>query len=325
MKTKIHFTLLTALTIVAGCSKPADTKTAEPEKPAAEAKVKQNAAGETVLTVDAETQKRIALKIENLAATEGTPEVKGFGRVIDAATLSSALADLETARGAAEVSGKELERLTTLAKQGNASDRALQTAEAAAKHDELALAAARAKFATGWGGKLAENSADTLKSLADGAALVRIDLAAGEFLKSPPHGARIVSLNDAASFVSAEFFDAGTGVDPMTQQQSFLFLAKQSSLAPGAAVTGWLKTDGEKTSGVTIPADAVLRHDGKAWIYLQSGETEFARHEIELDRPTDGGWFSVELSATNKVVTSGAQTVLSAELSGGGFTTGARD
>ena len=316
MKTKIHSTLLAALALAAGCSKPADTKTAEPEKPAAEAKVKQNAAGETVLTVDAETQKRIAPKIENLVATEWTPEIKGFGRVVDAATLASALTDLETARGAAEVSGKELARVTTLAKQGNASDRALQTAEAAAKHDELALAAARAKFATSWGGKLAENSADTLKSLADGAALVRIDLAAGEFLKSPPHGARIVSLNDTASFVNADFFDVGAGVDPQTQQQSFLFLARQSSLVPGAAVTGFLKTDGEKTSGVTIPADAVLRNEGKAWIYLQSSDTEFARHEIELDRPTDGGWFSSELSATNKVVTVGAQQLLSEELKG---------
>jgi hypothetical protein len=50
------------------------------------------------------------------------------------------------------------------------------------------------------------------------------------------------------------------------------------------------------------------------------------RKEISLDRLTDNGWFvSENLSATNRVVVTGAQTVLSAELSGGGFNTGQRD
>ncbi|MFM2294060.1 MAG: hypothetical protein RLZZ350_473 [Verrucomicrobiota bacterium] len=329
MKTKIHFPLLIALALLAGCSKKSTDQPAE--KPTAEKaevgpSVKRGADGEPIVTLDAETQKRIALKTESLAATDWTPEVKGFGRVVDTATLAAALADLETARGAEEVSGKELARLQTLAKQGNASDRVLQTAEAAAKHDGLALDAARAKFAMSWGKKLADDSGDTLKLLAAGeAVLVQIALPGGDSLKSAPASARIASLNDAAKFVSADFFDAGAGVDPMTQQQSFLFLAKQSSLTPGAAVTGFLKTGGAAVSGVTIPADAILRHDGKAWIYLQTGDDEFSRREITLDRATDGGWFTSELSATNKVVTSGAQMVLSTELSAGGFTTGARD
>jgi hypothetical protein len=50
------------------------------------------------------------------------------------------------------------------------------------------------------------------------------------------------------------------------------------------------------------------------------------RVEIPLDRLTDSGWFVSEyLSATNRIVVTGAQTVLSAELSGGGFNTGERD
>ena len=325
MKTKINLGILLAAMLLAGCSKKsADAPAEKTAEKNAEPRVKQNTAGETVVVLDAETQKRIGLKTVNLVATEWTPEIKGFGRVIDAATVASALADLEAARGAAEVSGKELARGQTLAQQGNVSDRALQAAAAAAKHDELTLAAAREKFALTWGKKLAENSADALKSLA-GAALVRIDLPAGGILRSPPRSARVASLNDDTHFAAADFFDASAGVDPQTQQQSFLFLVRQSSLAPGAAVTGFLKTDGAATSGVTIPVDAILRHEGKTWIYLQTGEAEFSRHEITLDRATDGGWFSSELSATNKVVTSGAQTVLSTELSAGGFTSGARD
>ncbi len=46
---------------------------------------------------------------------------------------------------------------------------------------------------------------------------------------------------------------------------------------------------------------------------------------MPLDRAVDGGFFSARLSVTNRVVVTGAQTLLSAELSGGGFNSGQRD
>jgi len=77
---------------------------------------------------------------------------------------------------------------------------------------------------------------------------------------------------------------------------------------------------------VIVPPDAVLRYEGKGWIYVQTADNQFLRTEIPLDRLTDNGWFvSGDLTATNRVVISGAQTVLSAEMSGGEFNTGTRD
>jgi hypothetical protein len=67
-----------------------------------------------------------------------------------------------------------------------------------------------------------------------------------------------------------------------------------------------------------------LRHQGKAWIYLQTGDGEFTRKEIS-DFNSSGGWFARDLSPTNRVVVGGAQTILSTELSSGGFNTGERD
>jgi len=59
---------------------------------------------------------------------------------------------------------------------------------------------------------------------------------------------------------------------------------------------------------------------------VQSESNQFVRVEIPLDRLTAGGWFVAgNLSATNRIVVTGAQTVLSAELSGSGFNTGQRD
>jgi hypothetical protein len=77
---------------------------------------------------------------------------------------------------------------------------------------------------------------------------------------------------------------------------------------------------------VVVPADAVLRHEGMAWVYVQTDTNQFVRVAIQLDRQMNGGWFTSEnVSATNRIVTSGGQTVLSAELSNGAFTTGERD
>ena len=287
-------------------------------------KVKRGSEGGTIIALDADTQKRIGLAVTNLAATQWQPEVKGYGRVIDPATLAAAVADLEAARTAADVSSKEFDRLKSLADQNNVSAKSLEEAGAAATRDRLAFESARAKFATGWGRRLSENATEMLDSLATGGTtLFRIDLPSGE-ISSAPRGARILSVNDDAVFNDADFFDAGTGVDPQTQMQSFLFKGGKSQLKPGAAVEGFISIEGEPASGVEIPAGAVLRHEGKAWIYLQTGEGEFSRREIS-DFSSSGGWFVRGLSATNRVVITGAQTILSAELSSGGFNTGERD
>jgi hypothetical protein len=55
------------------------------------------------------------------------------------------------------------------------------------------------------------------------------------------------------------------------------------------------------------------------FVYLQTGDDTFARKEIELDRPTEAGWFVHEgLNPSDKVVTVGAQQLLSEELKGQG-------
>jgi len=75
-----------------------------------------------------------------------------------------------------------------------------------------------------------------------------------------------------------------------------------------------------------VPASAILRHEGAGWVYVQTDTNQFVRAAIPLDRLMAGGWFvSESLSATNRIIVSGAQSVLSAELSGGGFSTGQRD
>jgi hypothetical protein len=290
---------------------------------------KRGANGETIIALDAETQERLGLKTQNPTPRQWQPEMKGYGQVIDSATLAAAVADLESARTAAAASGKDYGRLKTLAAQDNISARALEAAEATATHDRLTFESTLAKFALDWGQSLTdgETRGKVLSEVVNGrAALVRIGLPPGGILPSPPASARIVALTEETKSVAGTLCSATAGVNPQTQSQSFLFLVKDQPLTPGSAVTGFLKISGEPVSGVVVPSGAVLRYEGKGWIYVQTGTNEFTRAEIPLDRPAENGWFiSGGLTATNRVVVVGAQTVLSAELSGGNFNSGSRD
>jgi hypothetical protein len=318
---KIIFPLAMMITAgLAGCSKSAGDKPAD-------AGDKADAQPKAGVTIDAETQERIGLKIESPVATQWQPEVKGYGVVIDPAAVASALMTLETARAAADVSGKELERLKTLA--DNVSARTLESAKADAQRDALAFQAALTKFKQDWGSPLTADGelAKIQTTIADGSsALVRVDLPAGETLSSPPASARIIALSDETKAVTGEFTGATDGVNPQTQTRSYFFLVKDQPPASGAAVTGYLRISGDPVSGVVVPQGAVLRHDGKGWAYEQTGTNQFQRVEVPLDRLTADGWFVPDnLSTNSHIITSGAQTVLSAELSGGGFNTGQRD
>lgn len=318
-----------------GCAKPAgDQPAAAPEK--AEAQTKAG------VTIDAETQARIGLKTEAPAAMQLPSEMQVYGRVLDPAPLLDSIMELDRARIAFDSSLRELERAKQLKTDSNISDRAFQDATTAHAQNRAAAEALLLKIQIGWGRKIAEMlgpvelPADTqrepeklLAGLRDAKVLIRLDLPTGERLENQSQTARIVSLADKAVPVTATCFDLLPVMDPQTQQQEILFTADQSvtnRLTPGEAVTAFIKTAGDSVSGVVVPVSAVLRHQGAGWVYVQTETNQFVRTEIPLDRLTEHGWFvSQNLSATNRVVVSGAQTILSAELSGGGFNTGTRD
>ena len=312
--------------LATACSKTDDEHNSEAERTS---RVRQTTNGETIVTLDAEARQRIGLKVETPAPAQWQAEITGQGRILDPGPLAALMTELVAAHLAATASQQELERLQVLARQTNASVRALQTAEATANHDQVMVDSLRTRVMLGWGRTVLERGdpPQFVRSLASGeTALARIDLPPGESPKSTPLSARLVSLNDAGPGLTGEFFDLAPTVDPQTQGRGYLFLIKGRPPPPGTAVTGYLRVAGEARSGLNVPREAVLRHEGRAWVYVQSGDDSFTRREITLDRPTDNGWFIAEgLSAGDRVVVRGAQSILSEELSGGDFQGGARD
>jgi hypothetical protein len=276
---------------------------------------------DTFLKLDQETQDRVGLRAEPLAAAQLQPEVKGYGRVLDPAPLAALLVELATAKAALEVSMKEFQRLKVLhAQDQNVSTRALETAEATLKRDQVALDSVQPRLLLGWGKAVAalpDLAAFTHSLASQEAALVRIDLPLSETLSAPPIGARVAPLTMPDHLAEAQFLGPAPNADPQMQAQGFVFLMKTNPLPPGAAVTAWLEMPGGAQAGVIVPRAAVLRHEGGLFVYLQTSDDTFQRKQIEIVRSVDHGWFvKAGLQPKDKVVVVGAQQLLSEELKG---------
>jgi hypothetical protein len=242
--------------------------------------------------------------------------------VLDISPLASLVSELATAQAANQASQAELERLKTLAAQSNASERALQAAQATASHDRAQMESVRSRLMASWGSAIGGRS--DLTSLTESlisqqTVLVEVDLPAGQTVKGQPIGARLSALDQETEPIAAEFVGPAAVVDPQTQGRGFLFQVKPNSshLVPGQSLTARLDMPGEPRAGVTVPRLAVVRFKGAAWVYRQAGDDSFQRLEVSLEAPLKDGWFvSQGLQPQDKVVVTGAQQLLSEELKG---------
>ena len=303
MKKSIPAILLLAIVVGGGIyffkhrgetTKPAGEKPTA-DKPAVEegekTHVTRDETGRVVVHMDDETQGNIGILVAKPAAAQLSPELKGYGRVLDPTPLAALITELATARAAYAASSNELARLKILSAQGNAPERALQTGEALALRDQLAIQSARDRLTLSWGKAIAGQSdlpAFVQALTSQSALLARIDLPLGETLASPPTGARLVTM--AGASLEAELLGAASNVDPLSQGRGFIFLAKPKELPllPGEALTGYLKIPGEPLAGVVIPRGAVVRTEGTGWVYrLDGGSESFTRIQVTLDHPNE--------------------------------------
>ncbi|MHB8522579.1 MAG: efflux RND transporter periplasmic adaptor subunit [Limisphaerales bacterium] len=278
--------------------------------------------GETLVKLDLDTQKLIGLETAPAAAATEDPEVKAYGSVLDPTPLVERVSDTALTRATLDASHKEYQRVKALFdRDQNASAKALETAEAAMKRDQIAVHTAEARLVAAWGTAVASQPdlpafVQSLVKLET--VLVRLDLPAGESLSATPTRARIVRA-DLAGFVAGRFLDRAVTTDPQVQGEGFLFVAKNNParLTPGLAVTGLLSLPGQPLRGVIVPDTGVVRSAEQAWVYAQTGETTFTRRAIALDHPVARGWFVTNgVAAGARLVVSGAQLLLSEERKG---------
>lgn len=273
--------------------------------------------GELHWTHEQQTAAGIATALAASAAVQ--PELPAFARVLDASSIAVSRGEIEAAQAAMGASAKELERVQMLRSQGeNASARALETAKAAAKRDEVMLAGAWARLTAAWGPALARRSdlADlSTACLAQTMAVVRVQLMPGSDPKSPPKTVRLTALVGEGTEAEAEILGPAPNADPHTQGAAYLALLRASAPAPGSLLAAFVPSGGGAEMGVLVPRSAIIRHDGEAFVWLQTGGDTFARHRVKLGRALPEGILAMSgVVEGDRVVVTGGQQLLSDEL-----------
>lgn len=327
---------LVMLTLLDGCQHRAEQKDqhAEAQSKAPAHITVEN--GRTLITLDAPTQRRLGFTVVPLAATV-TREQAAFPAVVlsvqELATFRNTYVvtqtQLQRARLQAEVAGKEYARLKALFEENqNVSEKSLQSAEAALRSDEADVRAGEQQLSLQasslrqeWGEVVtkwaSEGSAQFQRILDGGESLIEMTVPSGAAfappLFTPPK--RISLELPGGGRSQAIFVSAFSKVDPRIQGRSFLYLASgRPRLPPGLNLVARLSVGGP-LKGVIIPASAVIWSEGKAWVYAQVSDDGFTRSAVATDVPVDDGFFAAEgFSVGDKIVTVGAQALLSEEM-----------
>ncbi|MEI9901138.1 MAG: efflux RND transporter periplasmic adaptor subunit, partial [Hyphomicrobium sp.] len=304
----------------------------EPIKPPLRVKLTEH--GEPVITLDEEAQHAIGLKLAELSAGKYQDQVRGYGTVLDLATLTnlnttyvSAVSQLNTARARLAASQPAFARAQSLYAKSIGNLVQVQATEATLLADRAAVEAAESQVRTLRATAMQEWGPVIGNSLVvDGGLITRL-IERTEFLQqiTLPPGVRIddvpatasVEVGGSSRRADVRYISPATRADPRIQGLSYFYAAGASSgVLPGMNVRAFL-ANGAPVDGVVIPASAVVWWAGRAWVYRRTGDDTFSRREIPTDMPAemDAG-FIVPASLfkpQEEMVGTGAQMLLSEE------------
>jgi len=288
----------------------------------APATVKRSAEG-AVIQLSPGTRERIGVQVTTLAETKLAQELRGVGRVLDPTALAVPFYDRESARTALDVAEKEYQRVAALQRgNANASQRDFEAARAALERDRTAFDSAQVRLAAVFGPELVarrEELAALVRALvAREIAVARIDLTLGDAASARPTGARVAALGDEdAETQDAVLLGPAPDTDPVTQGRGFLVRIEHAPWSPGTALVGFLALGDRPTSGVLVPRSALVRYEGRNFVYLERPHDTIERRPVEIAQLTrDGAFVPRGLAAGEQVVVTGAQQLLSTELAG---------
>jgi hypothetical protein len=278
-----------------------------------------------------------SLHVEVLKSIREQRESSFPGRVLSIPELATsrqalarALADETAARALWQVADAEAKRLQSLFKEGaNASQKAAEAASAAADQArsqldaaEAALRSERARALQAWGASLAEaleKGSEPARSLL---ALQRVPVLVtpgGQATFRPPSTCIV---RGPESVHPARFVSVLPRSDGALQGAGWLYAAEcgPSGLPAGLNVE-ILLPNGPKVEGVEVPLTAGLWWQGALWVYVDRGGNRYDRLLLSSPQPDEQGWFvTSSLKAGDRLVTTGAQILLSEELRAQGVT-----
>lgn len=276
-------------------------------------------------------QRQIGLETTVLTATSHPEQFRAYGTVLDIARITeltnsyaSAQAQLQTARAKFEVAKSSFERAKNLVESAALPKKEAEIAEGTFRTDQAALAAAESQVQTlaatarqEWGpviGKgIIERSPLVVRLIERGDFLVQVTLSPGVILGESPRTALAQApIRDAN--IDLQPVSPATRTDPRIQGLSYFFAAPgDSGLLPGMNTTVYVPS-GKTYDGVFVEDTAIVRWQGRSWVFLRVGPDTFKRHPINTDQPvSDDDYVVRDIPAGSEVVMRGAQVLLSEE------------
>ncbi len=321
-----------ALTFLEACQNGPDKEDADRQAQAKKSPAQlsvQN--GQTVLTLDTPAQNRLGLEVATLKTTFTRAQVTSPAVVLPvqdlAAFRNSYIAtqtQLQKSHIELDVTRKEYTRLKALFEQDhNISEKSLQSAEGSLKANEVderageqQLALQKSMVRQEWGSVVSkwvmDDSPEFQRILDQRDAFVQVTMQADATFAVP----KTISLEiPGASRTGARFVSPLPRVDPRIQGRSFLYVAPAHvGLTPGVNLLAHLSI-GSQMKGLIVPTSAIVWSEGRAWAYQQKATNQFVRRVVSAEVPLERGFLVVEgFSPGDKVVTRGAQALLSEEM-----------
>jgi len=221
-------------------------------------------------------------------------EASGYAVVLDHQAIAQAVADLQTAQATAQLSKTSLQRALGLhGTPGALSADLEQTAEQKMAIDSAALTLTTEKLSSTWGmsppwkGNIHD---PRVQALAHGdMQLIRVTFPLGS-ISDPPnelYGGRVGSSRPDATTTMHPVWPAPADVS--IPGRSYFTLVRAGATAEGERLQVWAPT-GTPTPGALIPTAAIVLSGGKYWCYVERTPGTFVRTEIDLSRPTSGGY-----------------------------------
>lgn len=276
-------------------------------------------------------QGQVGLETAMVQAAPHPEQFRAYGAVLDISRLTeltnsyaNAQAQLQTAQAKLEVARSAYDRIKNLVDSAALPKKEAETAEGTLRVDKAALTAAESQLRTltataqqEWGpviGRgIVERSAAVVRLIERDQFLVQVTLPPGVTVTGTPATALAQAPTRNAN-LDLQYISPATRTDPRVQGLSYFFSAPgDSGLLPGMNTTVYVPS-GNTYEGVFIEDSAIVRWQGRSWVYLRVSPDSFRRHPISMDQPvSDDDYVVRDIPSGSVIVTRGSQVLLSEE------------
>lgn len=247
-----------------------------------------------------------------LQPAHAAPTLTGTATLVSPDALAQINADLNAAEIAANFSARTLQRYRDTK---TLPIHTIDNAERQLATDRTQLALLNLKLRNTWGDTAPFLAADARQQIVDKLSTGSTSLVRLDFPRAVDRNladVRVRPLGGGEETVVTTLWAAPSGNLAMPGTSFYGIIPAGPGLRPGDRAHVAAAGDAA-TTGVVVPASAVVVYEAASWAYVEDEPGEFERKAISLSHPVDGGYLVTDLKPGDKVVTKGAAVLLSRE------------